>query len=246
MAWGCNRAMAQAHIVKSHGAIIRSDTTRKEINLIFSAHEFADGYQAIQRVLDKHHIKASFFFTGDFYRNPKFTKVIKALKIQDNYLGGHSDKHLLYCDWTKRDSLLVDYQTFSDDIDHLYEAMNQFGIIKKDARYFLPPYEWYNDTISVWCRRKGLEIIDFSPGTYSNANYTYPELGEQYKSSQVIYRHILDYESEHGLNGFMLLLHFGTDPRRTDKFYDELDALVTELERRGYRFTLPGQSLGKM
>ena len=231
------------HVLKSHGAIIRTDTTEKAINLIFSAHEFADGFNTINHVLDKHHIKASFFFTGDFYRNPEFDSIIKTLQDEGHYLGGHSDKHLLYCDWTKRDSLLVNYQTFSKDIDHLYAAMQRFGISKTDAPYFLPPYEWYNDTISRWCQRKGLILINFSPGTSSNADYTYPELGKQYKDSETVYNRILDYESKKGLNGFILLTHFGTDPRRTDKFYDKLDALLTELEKRGYHFTTLRESL---
>lgn len=38
------------------------------------------------------------------------------------------------------------------------------------------------------------------------------------------------------LNGFLLLVHFGVDPRRTDKFYDRLDDLIVELQRRGYEF----------
>ncbi|MBC7893715.1 MAG: polysaccharide deacetylase family protein, partial [Sphingobacteriaceae bacterium] len=49
----------------------------------------------------------------------------------------------------------------------------------------------------------------------------------------------LDFERKTplGLNGFVLLFHVSTDPRRTDKFYDRLDALLTELKRRGYGFT---------
>ena len=34
----------------------------------------------------------------------------------------------------------------------------------------------------------------------------------------------------------MLMVHFGVDPRRTDKFYDRLDELITELQSRGYEF----------
>ena len=55
---------------------------------------------------------------------------------------------------------------------------------------------------------------------------------------QAIYDKILQFEKteKHGLNGFILLLHIGVDPKRTDKFYNRLDALLTELERRGYTF----------
>jgi hypothetical protein len=34
----------------------------------------------------------------------------------------------------------------------------------------------------------------------------------------------------------MLMIHFGTDERRTEKFYDRLPALIKELKKRGYTF----------
>ena len=55
---------------------------------------------------------------------------------------------------------------------------------------------------------------------------------------EVIYNNILEYEEkdEDGLNGFILLIHIGTDPKRTDKLYDRLDDLIVELKKRGYEF----------
>ena len=57
-----------------------------------------------------------------------------------------------------------------------------------------------------------------------------------YLSSQAIYDRILAYEKEdpHGLNGFILLIHIGTDPERTDKFYLHLADLIRDLKTRGY------------
>ena len=55
-----------------HGAIIRGNTNRKQIALVFTADEFADGGKIILTTLQKHNIKGSFFFTGRFYRNPAF------------------------------------------------------------------------------------------------------------------------------------------------------------------------------
>jgi len=83
----------------------------------------------------------------------------------------------------------------------------------------------------------GVQLVNFSPGTSSNADYTTPD-AKNYVSSQKIYDRILKYESDHkdGLNGFMLMVHFGVSPKRTDKLYDRLDELITELESRGYQF----------
>lgn len=227
------------------GGIIRTDRTKKEIHLVFTGHEFADGGRVILSVLKNHGIKASFFFTGDFYRNVKYFALISSLRDDGHYLGAHSDKHLLYCSWEKRDSLLVDKETFQKDLLANYSEMKRFGIDRSQARYFLPAYEWYNDSISAWTHELGLTLVNFTPGTYSNADWTHPELGSQYLSSDTIYARILHFEASQpgGLNGYLLLTHFGTDERRKDKFYFRLDDLITTLEQRGYCFTSLNESI---
>ena len=75
--------------------------------LVFTGDEFADGAGTIARTLTQNRAKASFFFTGRFYRNANFKSTIQELKRDGHYLGAHSDGHLLYCDWNNRDELLV-------------------------------------------------------------------------------------------------------------------------------------------
>jgi peptidoglycan/xylan/chitin deacetylase (PgdA/CDA1 family) len=224
--------------VISHGGIIRGDTTLKKIALVFTGDEFGDGGNYISKVLKEEKIHGSFFLTGNFYRNKSFKKMLKELKRNGNYLGSHSDKHLLYCDWEKRDSLLVTHEQFKSDLQNAYEELKRWGIEKNETHYFLPPYEWYNDSIAKWTNEMGLQLVNFTPGTRSNADYTYPELGKKYLSSDAILNSILTYEikSANGLNGFILLIHIGTDTRRTDKFYKHLPALIKELKKRGYQF----------
>jgi len=224
--------------LENRGAIIRLDTSKKQIYLVFTGHEFAEGIDLITKTLKKHSIHASFFFTGDFYRSPRFAKIILNLKNEGHYLGAHSDKHLLYCDWNNRDSMLLTKQQFVQDLKNNYKAMAEFGITANQSAIFLPPYEWYNDTVSSWCKQFGIQLVNFTPGTTSNQDWTYPESGKQYISSDTIYNRILTFEHSKptGLNGFILLTHPGTDPRRKDKFYLKLDELITTLERRGYKF----------
>jgi len=206
--------------------------------LVFTGDEFADGGDLIAKTLKKENIHGSFFLTGNFYHNKKFKKIISDLKKNGNYLGSHSDKHLLYCDWVKRDSLLVTKEEFTEDLQNAYRELKHWGIDKKDAHYFLPPYEWYNDSIAKWAKEMGLQLVDFTPGTRSNADYTYPEMGNKYVSSDSVFNSIVHYEikSSNGLNGFILLVHIGTDPRRTDKFYKRLPELIDTLKSRGYEF----------
>lgn len=225
-------------IVDPFGAIIRGDTTKQEIALVFTGDEFADGGDIIISTLTKQNIKGSFFLTGKFYSNPNFQSIIKKLKNNRHYLGPHSDQHLLYADWSKRDSLLVTENEFKTDLESNFKKMNVFGIEKKDAPFFIPPFEWYNLKISQWTKDLNLTLINYSPGTRSTADYTYPEMGKRYVLCKEIYRTILEYEraNKNHLNGFILLVHIGTDPRRTDKFYSKLDALISELKRRNYKF----------
>ncbi|WP_323134796.1 polysaccharide deacetylase family protein [Pontibacter kalidii] len=218
--------------------MIRGDTAVKSIALVFTGDEYADGGEVIRQTLAKHGTKASFFLTGRFYRNPAFGPLIKSLVKEGHYMGAHSDEHLLYCDWTKRDSLLVTQEQFSRDLRQNYARMAAFGVSQSDASYFLPPFEWYNQRIAEWTAQEGLQLVNFSPGTRSTADYTWPEMGKRYVNSEMVYRSIMAYEQQdpHGLNGFILLVHIGTDPRRTDKFYDRLNELLTELKRKGYQF----------
>ena len=73
--------------------------------MVFTGDEFADGGQVILNTLNKNSVPASFFLTGNFYSNPEFKPLINLIKDTGHYLGAHSDKHLLYADWVKRDSL---------------------------------------------------------------------------------------------------------------------------------------------
>ena len=222
----------------AHDGIIRGRTDEKALALVFTGDRYADGADHIRTTLNRHGVKASFFFTGNFYREEAFHEVITALKADGHYLGAHSNNHLLYCSWENRDSLLVTKAEFDDDLEGNYQEMARFGIHRNEARYFMPPYDWYNARISAWTTAFGLTLINFTPGTRSNADYTTPDMGERYLSSDVILQSILTYEREdpNGLSGFILLIHIGTAPERTDKFYRHLDTLITALQEKNYRF----------
>ena len=154
-----------------------------------------------------------------------------------HYLGAHSDQHLLYCDWVKRDSLLVSREEFIMDLETNYKAMQAFGIEQQEAPLFLPPYEWYNDSIAAWTTSMGLQLINYTHGTLSHADYTVPGTSG-YRSTQEIYASILDYETDQnsGLRGFILLSHIGTAAERSDKFYLRLNELISVLKSKGYCF----------
>jgi endoglucanase len=225
-----------ADIIMSRGAIVRMDTTKKEVWLCFTAHEFTDGFETIIGTLKKHNIRASFFLTGDFCRAPGNDKIVNKLKTDGHYIGPHSDRHLLYCSWEKRDSLLVSENEFSSDLAGNYKALGRFDISEKEASVFLPPYEWYNDSIAAWTKKLGIRLVNISSGTIVNQDWTIPEKGKKYYSSNELMKNFLSYEKKNSMNGYIFLIHPGTDPRRKDKFYLRLDSVLQYLENKKYSF----------
>ena len=121
------------------GAVVRGDPGSKEMAFVFTGHEFADGGDHIAGVLEKHGVPAGFFFTGDFYRAANKAPLITRLRRDGHYLGAHSDKHLLYCSWENRDTLLVTKDKFASDILRNLDALRAFGIDRNEASCFLPP-----------------------------------------------------------------------------------------------------------
>lgn len=216
------------------GGIIRTDPSVKHIDFVFTAADKADGAERIISTLRKYNIKGGFFFTGEFFE--MYPDVVRRLVAEGHYVGSHSYGHLLYAPWGSRDSLLVTKQEFEEDIFKSYKVLREFGIT--NAPYFIPPYEHYNATISSWARQIGLQVINYTPGTLTNGDYTTPEMKRYFSSKEILGR-IWEYErtDPNGLNGHIMLIHFGTDPARTDKFYDKLPGLIRELRRKGYSFT---------
>lgn len=142
---------------------------------------------------------------------------------------------MLYADWIDKSKTLVSREQFKRDLDQNFAAMLAFGIDRKAVPYFLPPYEWYNRQITEWSSETGLRIINFTPGTRSNADYTTDD-DKNYISSEAILSRIKEYEGKdpNGLNGFILLTHIGSGPKRTDKFHDRVDRLIGWLISKGY------------
>ena len=210
---------------------MRSDTSKQNIYLCFTGHEYEDGFEHVLSVLKHHDITGSFFLTGDFIRN--HGGIVRAIYKEGHYVGAHSDKHLLYCDWTVRDSLLYSKQEIKEDIINNLKALDELGIT---SHYFMPPYEWYNEQVVEIASELSLITVNNSPGTRSNADYTTPDM-PNYISSTDILKSIYSYEETDGMHGFHLLIHPGVSPKRKDKLYNSLDELVSRLKGAGYYFS---------
>lgn len=216
--------------VDTHGAIVRSDTSERSIYLCFTGHDYYEGFDHVLEVLAKKQIQASFFLTGDFVRN--HSELVTDMADQGHFIGAHSDKHLLYCDWNKRDSLLHTNEEIKLDISNNLKVLGELDIYPK---YFMPPYEWYNQEVVAIAKSLDQITVNFSPGTRSNADYTTPDM-KNYQSSSAIIGSIFSFEAQTNLNGFHLLIHPGTSPLREDKLYFQLEAIINWLMSKGYCF----------
>lgn len=152
-----------------------------------------------------------------------------------HYVSGHSDKHLLVSGWGSRDVLLVTRDSFVTDVKANLNALQRAGIDSQNLSYYIPSYEWYTSETVNWAKVLGLSSVNYTPGIRTAADYTYPEMGTRYLSSEVILDNLWSYEARFGLNGFMLLIHMGTDDRRKDKLYHHLDDIIRILKGKGYQ-----------
>jgi peptidoglycan/xylan/chitin deacetylase (PgdA/CDA1 family) len=219
------------------GAIVRGPVDRRQVALVFTGHEHAEGATTILDVLSRRKMRASFFLTGAFLRDPAKGALVRRMVGDGHYVGAHSDAHLLYAPWTGPKVTRVSRDEFVTDLERNYEELRRFGVTRGGAHYFLPPYEWYTSEIAAWTRSMGLTLVNYTTGTRSNADYT-GEGTPQFVPSEAIFQSILAREREdpHGLNGYLLLLHAGAGPGRTDKFHERFDELAARLIDRGYTF----------
>lgn len=76
------------------GGIVRADTTRRQLTLVFTAADKNDGVEQILRTLKAHHIKGAFFVTGSFLK--RFPEDVARIRRAGHYVGSHSYSHPLY------------------------------------------------------------------------------------------------------------------------------------------------------
>lgn len=219
------------------GGIIRGNKERHALALAFTGHGFAEGGETILNELQKHRAKGSFFLTGVFLTNQAFRPLIQRIAAEGHYFSVHSDQHLLYCSWDKERKTLVTREEFQADVKTNYRRYEQLKLKKPAGPFFIPPFEHYNQQIVDWAGALGFTVINYTPGTRSNADYT-SEADQNFVSSQTIFDSILKraQTDPHGLNGFILLLHIGSGPGRVDKFHARFGELLDYLSGKGYEF----------
>ena len=228
-------ALADLRIDVRDGGITRGTTDQRRIALIFAGHEYAEGGETILNELATHKAQASFFLTGNFLSD--FGSLARRLYREGHYLGPRSYKRLLYCSVAEPKRTLVTHEEFDDDFRGSLDRVQRIGNCGPFPCYFLPPEESYNLDIAEWAGNYFFATIRNTPGTHSTEDCT-TEAEPDFVSSKAIFDSIVAKEQQdpHGLNGFLLLLHVGSGPNRTDKFHARFGELLDYLSRKGYQF----------
>ncbi len=229
------KTLSKSTVKDSQGAIVRIEPEKKVIYLIFSADSMFQGGDKVLSTLLKNRIKGSFFFTGNFLRLESQKSRIEKIIKSGHYVGAHSDRHVLYAPWEKRDISLLTPDSLITDIRRNYLELSKFGIVPSAAEWYLPPYEYYNQESVNLAARLGLKTINYTPGTATPADYTAPSM-KNYKSSQVLIDKLFSFEKSDGLNGAIILIHPGVVEERVDKLYNRLDEIIKRLKKSGYTF----------
>lgn len=231
----CSVSATSVDVTDRYGTVVQRTGVGKTIYFVFTADSAFEGAPIVLDVLKKHKAKGSFFLTGNCLRMSEHEGVIRRIIADGHYIGGHSDRHLLYADWDATRTNMVTSDSLIRDLHANYAELERFGVTKEEALYFLPPYEWYNAENVKAIRAFGIIPVNFSSRLRTSDDYTTPDMAN-YRSSQELIDELFRYEAEHTLDGAIILIHPGTSPLRTDKLYLRLDEILQRLTALGYTF----------
>ena len=192
-----------ARFTYDQGGITRGARDRKELALIFTGGDFAEGATTILDALRERGVQASFFVTGGFIRHPEFDGILRRIVAEGHYLGPHSDAHLLYAPWDDRSRTLVTRDSFRIDLEKNLDALARYGRTREQMRFFIPPFEWYNRQIADWSRQMGLLLFNFTPGTRSHTDYM-ADRDPRFVPSRQIVASILEYDDFDAIAGYLV------------------------------------------
>ena len=231
------RGKACKAVKDAYGAIVRLNPDEKVVYLCFTADVNFNGAEKILKTLKKQKVKGNFFLTGNCLRHAPNQDVVRRIVSEGHYVGGHSDKHVLYCDWGADRPSLMSADDIIADLRANYAELAKFGVKREDAVWYLPPYEHYNAQSVNIIRGMGCQVVNYTPGIGTPADYTIPSM-KNYKQAQPLIDGLWKFEKENGLNGALVLIHPGIEKSRPEKerLYNRLDEIIRTLKKKGYRF----------
>lgn len=247
---GCNRNSTKVDLYNDEcGVTRRINIDEKNVYLVFTAHyseidsgyfENFDGVVPVLDILKEKDVKGSFFPTGCCFRQEKYKDAIQRIIDEGHYLSAHSNNHLELCSTDEQHRTLVSADSLAKDIAGMEAELAKFGLKKEQYRWMIPPYESYNKENADDLRNLGYMLCNPTYGIETSLDWAGPDSG-QYCSAEELVSNIWLYDkidTEHGLNGCIILIHAMNYPDRTDddRVYTHLGEIIDGLRDRGYGF----------
>lgn len=187
-------------------AICCVDTKTKEVAISFDCDYTAEYTRTILAVLEKHHVKSTFFMTGSWVtENPEEVKVIAAA---GHDLGNHSESH-------ERMSKMSNQQC-SEEIMAVHKKVQE--LTGQAMILFRAPYGDYNNTVIESVNDCGYYCIQWNIDSCDWKDYEPGEIVKQVMENKKLGK------------GSIILFHNGA------KYTSQaLDQLLTDLEKKHYQ-----------
>ena len=177
----------------------------KKVALTFDAAWGNEDTTRILEILEKHHVQATFFMTGDWVE--KYPKEVLAIKEAGHDLANHSETH--------RSMIGLGKEEVKQEVLSVHEKVLELAEV--EMRLFRVPYDNYDDDVI-----RGIQACGYYPIQWSVNSLDWKEYGVENIIETVLGCKDLK-------NGAIILLHNGAKYTA-----DALDGLLTELEKKGY------------
>lgn len=181
------------------------ETEKKQVALTFDSAWGNGDIQEILDILEKHHVQATFFMTGNWVET--YPETVKQIQAAGHDLGNHSATH----------------QTMSQLTDEQcrQEIMNVHKQVKEltgtDMNLFRAPYGDYDDHVIQSAKACGYEVIQWSIDSLDWKDY----------GTESILKTVLEHQELK--NGAIILMHTGAKYTK-----DALEAMITGLQEKEY------------
>lgn len=185
------------------------ETNEKKVAITFDAAGWGEeDVQEILSILEKSHVRASFFVTGNFVET--FPELVKAIQAAGHDIGNHGARH--------RNMEAMTVEEMTEEMMSVHSEVEALTGIQMEL--FRPPYGDYNDEVILNAKKNGYETVLWSVDSLDWKNYGVKNIQDQVLNNKKLQ------------NGAIILFHTGTQYTA-----EALPGLLEGLEKQGYTVT---------
>ena len=192
------------------------NTESPKVAISFDAAWGNEQTETLLSILEKYHVKTTFFMTGGWVES--YPDDVKAIAAAGHDLGNHSENH------KQMSTLSAD--ECKQEIQKVHDKVKE--LTGQDMILFRPPYGDYNDTLIDAANSLGYHVIQWDIDSLDWKDY-----GADNIVSRVI-------DNDHLGNGSIILMHNGA--KYTP---DALERVITGLQEKGYEIVPISQLIYK-